>query len=353
MKAPAPDKPILSAKDSRVYRVRAPGKLILSGEHSVVYGAPALALAVAQNVVAEFTRTSDTQLSVVSHALGEFSIQLDELPKLKARLDQRFQAFQQNLIAIAELLNGPEELLFYTLAVANFQQPGRIDINSQLPTGAGMGSSAAVIAALLCLADAESGETSNQADLIQRIRYCERLQHGRGSALDASAIVSGGVTFLHKNQPQALNAAVDEHWYIWHSGQPLSSTGEVVEQVRQQFAKTDIWSDFAEVTEQFKQALLCVDAEKIVAAIRQNQHLLRQIGVVPDAVATQINQLEQAGCAAKICGAGAVQGDNAGLVLIYIPQANAADVATRIGKELSIELQPLMQSQQGVHIIYD
>ena len=334
-------------------KAQAPGKLILSGEHSVVYGAPALALAVAQSVVADFTPQftpkADAQLSIASPVFGERSLHLAELSKLKTDLDQRFQRFEQNLIAITEILHTPEELLFYTLAVAGFQRSGHIELSSQLPTGSGMGSSAAVIAALLCMAGAKTTTHADQTALIQRIRYCERLQHGRGSALDATAIVCGGVTFLEQNDWQSVPTALDSRWFVWDSGRPLSSTGETVEHVRQHFAASHIWQAFTQVTEQFKQALLSQDKRAIADLIQQNHRLLCQIGVVPTAVAARIEQLEQAGCAAKICGAGSIEGEQAGLVLVYIPQGDAQALAARLG----LDLQPLRPSQQGVHIIHD
>ena len=51
-------------------------------------------------------------------------------------------------------------------------------------------------------------------------------------------------------------------------------------------------------------------------AINENHHLLCQIGVVPKKVQDFITDLQQNGFAAKTCGAGSVNGDYAGMVMI-------------------------------------
>ncbi|MEM7589221.1 MAG: hypothetical protein AAF320_03560, partial [Myxococcota bacterium] len=44
--------------------------------------------------------------------------------------------------------------------------------------------------------------------------------------------------------------------------------------------------------------------------------LLTQLGVVPKRVAQLIAEVEQQGAAAKVCGAGAIQGHNGGMVWV-------------------------------------
>ena len=50
--------------------------------------------------------------------------------------------------------------------------------------------------------------------------------------------------------------------------------------------------------------------------IQKNHALLCQIGVVPDAIQEMIDAIEKLGAAAKICGAGALSGNAAGLLWI-------------------------------------
>jgi mevalonate kinase len=57
---------------------------------------------------------------------------------------------------------------------------------------------------------------------------------------------------------------------------------------------------------------------RLQEAIQANHHLLVSVGVVPERVQHFIKQVEEQKGAAKICGAGAVAGDNAGAVLVMM-----------------------------------
>lgn len=324
-------------------KAKAPGKLILSGEHSVVYGAPAIAVAVEQSVAASFTPYDTNSLIIHSEGLGSFKLESSELQPLVELLDQRFQSFISDQISISELLDSPGDLLFYTLAQSEFTGSGRIEIKSDIPTGAGMGSSAAVIAALSKLAEGLASFNSDLDNLFTRVRYCERLQHGRGSAIDAAAVTYGGVIKVVGGHVSSLPINLDQNWYTWSSGTPDSTTGETVAAVRQKHASSDIWDKFKAITDAFEKALKEKEPSRILEQIRCNSQLLEQIGVVPIQVEKVIREIERLGGAAKICGAGSIQGENGGQVLVYLPDLNVNDIS----RSLQICLEPLKPSYQG------
>ncbi|WP_415903115.1 mevalonate kinase [Neptuniibacter sp. QD29_5] len=327
----------------------APGKLILSGEHSVVYGAPAIAMAVTSTVTASYTPTESPKLSISSDAFGGFSKNIATFKFFSEQLDQRFNLFLQRKLAVSDVLTSPSDLLFYTLSQLGFDRAGQISIASDIPAGAGMGSSAAVIAALLKLAEAFSQQELNKQEFFKLVRYCERLQHGCGSAIDAAATTFGGVAKVQNDHVTLLPEYIGDNWFIWNSGTPKSSTGETVSAVRESFEFSTIWQHFEQVTQGFEQILPSTDDQQKLALIQENQRLLQQIGIVPQAVADVIQCIELMGGSAKVCGAGSSSGDAGGLVLIYAPKGNAAEIAN----SLNIHLQPLKISYQGAHIESD
>jgi mevalonate kinase len=329
-------------------KAQAPGKLILSGEHSVIYGAPALATAVSQSVTVSFTETAQDSLRIKASSASSNVIPLPELPTLIATLNDRYEHFLRGDCAIGQLLNSPSDLLFYTLAHAGIKCSGDILINSSIPIGAGMGSSAAVIAALWVLAKKVMAEPCTKQQVFEQVRFCERLQHGRGSAIDAAAVTFGGCVRVQREKVAQMPITLDEHWYIWNSGTPFNTTGETVAAVRAEFAQSEIWAQFSTVTEALESALLSDNRTDILQLIKANQNLLEQIGVVPAKVSNLIHQIEQCGGAAKICGAGALRGDAGGQVLIYLPNGNPESL-----ESLGLNAIPLLQQEEGATFVTD
>ncbi len=328
----------------------APGKVILSGEHAVVYGAPALAVATRCHIHARFTPHSADAVSL-SGSLLDSAYSLSSLGPLKAQLDQRFDAFSADTLAIDAVLDSPDQLIAYVLASQQFCCSGELRLHSELPTGAGMGSSAAAIAVTLVMADAlmqqQGGQPLSAEQRFTLIRYCERLQHGRGSAIDAAAVTFGGLVRVESDQVTALDCGLGEGWYRVNTGTPSISTGHCVQQVRSKFAQSAIWADFHQVTDRLQAALGQPDL--VHAAVRHNHRLLQRIGVVPTAVAGFIEAAERLGASAKISGAGAVAGDCGGQVLLYAPGLDVSPLCTAFNYPYF----PLQEDPQGARRISD
>lgn len=330
----------------------APGKIILSGEHAVVYGSPALALAVDRHMRIHYRPDRLPRLSwhtqERTHVLG-----LDKLASLRRRLDNHFERYLRGELPITRILQKPAELAFYAVDMArvlsglDVRPQGSLSIDSDIPIGAGMGSSAALIAALLKL----FGHFDDRGELIRQVRHCERLQHGRGSIIDAAAVCSGGAVRVQGEQVESLalpELGLGDGFYWLFTGTPASSTGACVDQVRRNFADSTIWGEFRDVTEAFESALM--QGESLLEPIRANHRLLTRIGVVPAPLQRLAEQVEQAGGAAKVCGAGAVSGDQGGLMLLLLPSGMTP---------AQLSLQPdwhwgvLKEDKQGVRILED
>lgn len=320
----------------------APGKLILSGEHSVVYGAPALSLALRRHTRAQFLPNDSGFLEGrISHASAAFlPFAINHLTSLKHRLDARYELFLKGELSIQQVLDHPSQLLLYTIAVsmgADVERAsGTLHLSSDLLVGSGMGSSASVIACLLSLF---APAPSDVADFVEQVRFCERLQHGRGSLIDAASVSYGGIICLRQQEVSRCNHLQLPPGCFWiYTGAPSTSTGECVEQVRKSFAHSSIWQAFAEVTDSFLEA----QPDEVPTLIQQNQRLLERIGVVPSAIQSLVRQIECSGGAAKVAGAGCVRGPHAGLLLAWLPEGTPAQLelpAHYIWGELDIEYQ--------------
>lgn len=326
---------------------RAPGKLILSGEHSVVYGAPALVVAVAHHIEIWFTPLHKTGglktafESLTSSAFYPFDILRD----FKEGLDRRFEQFMQGDLPVQKILQRPDDLAIYTLTSLlpklpvpggggplplPLPMPGQLTSRSEMPLGAGMGSSASVVAATVVLYEHLLGRSQSLNDRFQKVRFCERLQHGKGSAIDASAVVFGGMNRVQGEDISPIAISEDhslarsDGWYWVLQGTPVSTTGECVSTVRGQHGDNGVlWQEFAACTQAFEQVI--VDDADPRDVMHENQRLLSHIGVVPNAAARFASAVEAAGGAAKISGAGSVRGDHGGVMLVYMPEHAAME----------------------------
>lgn len=327
----------------------APGKVILSGEHSVVYGAPAIALAVGESIQARFSPDLSQYVVLNTSDADRFSIACDQLAVLKQRLDLRYAEFEAGDRSVDQILDAPQELLLYALSHFPNLPSGTLSTVSTLPTGAGMGSSAAAIAATLVMAEELSAEPLALEERFSLVRYCERLQHGRGSAIDAAAVTHGGLVQVKNTEVMRLDCHLGQGWYRINTGRPQVSTGECVAAVRAAYEQSTIWSEFADITGAIPAALNRPD--RLIDLLQNNHRLLQNIGVVPEPVAGFIRQLEQLGAAAKVSGAGAHQGDQGGLVLAYLPDHCSRSEVDRLCRVYDYSITSLTEDRKGARSI--
>ncbi len=297
----------------------APGKVILTGEHAVVHGGAALAMAVDRHIRAIFVEDLSESLRWKDPLSGQaFDVRSDQLAPQVARIEDRYEQWHQGKLSIQQILQDPSDLFIYTLATAIQDRPmptGDLTWRSGLPVGAGMGSSASFIAMILKLF---TDPTLATLDLMHRVHYCERLQHGKGSLIDASSVTLGGMVRVQQGSVACINPSpllADFYWIF--TGAPESSTGECVAHVSEKFAKASIWDDFAKI----ESAWLHVSDQERLELIQQNHRLLCDLGVVPKKVQALVQQIEKLGGAAKISGAGSIRGDAGGLVIAYLPKS--------------------------------
>ena len=319
---------------------RAPAKTILSGEHAVVYGQPALALAIpryarvnistidsaSSHPIFSVDSTNDNHCELLLVDLdASYLLDLSQLADFRGRCQQRHQRFVEGELPIESVLADKADLYRYALALFQEELPTaisllagcRIELYSEIAIGSGMGSSAATVSALLTAVAGLDRTSLTPEQLIELTTRCEMLQHGRSSGLDPAVCVRGGLLHFHQGQITTLAATLEPHWYLVDTGQPSCSTGNCTSQVRQQFGGDDIWFEFGKVTEQLVEALKHRSSSEIIDSLRANHRLLDRIGVVPEPVRHFIETVEQQGGAAKISGAGAISGEAGGLVLVY------------------------------------
>ena len=302
----------------------APGKLILSGEHAVVYGRPAIAMAVdrfAQAVVLPAGGAGETVAIDLQDLQQMESFTLRTLRDLKGRVLKNYRQFLEGQIGIREVLYKPIELFQYAFITIldalhlKVADGVKIQLHSNIPIGCGMGSSAATVLSVLRSIGhyfrVEFRPEWYQAYSLE----AENLQHGHASGVDTYISLHGGCARFQEGRAESLPLP-RMPLHLVNTGAPANTTGECVSRVQAQHGRSAIWNDFESVTRSMEKALLSNNLKDIQSCIRENQRLLDAIGVVPARVGELVAEVEKQGAAAKVCGAGAVSGDSAGIVMV-------------------------------------
>lgn len=223
----------------------------------------------------------------------------------------------------------------------------KIQVTSDIPIGSGMGSSAASILCVMKAASLYLKVPVSTDILYQMALEAENLQHGNSSGLDLRVSLHGGCIYV-KGMEIAQRPIPDFTIYLVNTGVPQTPTGECVSHVASYFESAELCHEFAEVTNDMDRALQQHSMAEMKEAVKANHQLLTKIGVVPARVQQFITQVEAFDSAAKICGAGAVAGDAAGIVMVLTEQE---DSLAALCRQFHYTMIPVKGESRGVHVI--
>lgn len=331
---------------------RAPAKLIISGEHAVLYNQTALAVAINRYTTTSTSWHVDEKIHFsLANLRFAKSYTLKALRKIANSLRNDYQSFLQGKHSIRAVLKKPFDLLQYSVAtildLVNVHLPNglTIAVDSNIPIGCGMGSSAAaVISSIYSLSHfLDFGFAGNE--ILVFGQQIESLQHGRSSGLDLHPVMYGG-SVLFDHGTVKSGPTPNFIMQVVNTGQATCSTGECVSKVASNFRNNDLAQRFAATTIAIADALNSNNYVAFKNGIKQNHQLLQEIGVVPGKVADFISDIEGINGAAKICGAGAINGDNGGIVLVL-----AENDITSIANKYGYNVQNIEIDRYGTRII--
>ena len=333
----------------------APGKLILSGEHAVVYGRPALAMAVNRN--AQTFVTMEGAADTVSFDLpnvqeDKASFTLRALREFHGRVQRNYGDFPAGRLSIRDVLLKPVDLFQFAYVTIldglHLKMGGGVNVrmNSNIPIGCGMGSSAATIMSVL-RGLGHYYRVEFRPEWVARYSLeVENMQHGKASGLDTYVSMHGGCVRFQGGEANELPLP-RMPLYLVNTGQPESTTGEAVAEVaRRTGAKSTLWDEFEKTANHMQKALERDSLRSFQRSIKENHRLLDEIGVVPGRVNEFVSEVEADGAAAKICGAGAIRGDAGGLVLVASKESPA-----ELCEKYDYELMTVRPDPLGVRVV--
>ena len=272
---------------------KAPGKIILFGEHAVVYGQPGIAIPVTK------VNASVHIYPTITGTPEKIHIQAPDIG-----LDADLGALPDNHpIALAVLLSidacSPISIPSFTLQVT-----------STIPMAAGMGSGAAVSTAIIQAISSFLGKALSKSELSDLTYQVEKIHHGTPSGIDNAVIAYQKPVYFLKDHPiQFLRIEQPTHWIIADTGE-TTPTHETVQAVRElYFSDEDKYGVFitkiGEISKKARQALTIGDIPELGQLMDENQVLLAKLSVSSPRLEILTQAAREAGAAgAKLSGGG-------------------------------------------------
>ncbi|XYH92297.1 mevalonate kinase [Sorangium sp. So ce1128] len=291
----------------------ASGKVILLGEHVVVYGAPALAAGIERGARARAARSSGAS------ALWLGGREHGAPPAEGEAGSDVAQAFTALLEALPDA------------------GPVRVAAESDLPPGGGLGSSAAlgvaIARAVAALARGPLGSPAEAA--FTAAAAWERVFHGNPSGIDTTAAARGGCFRFTRAHGATSLAPRDDLWLCIGSTGVPSSTRSMVDLVARLFERkpTLAESSISGISALVENAALAIEAGDAIGLGRLmdlNQMLLAGMFVSTEAIEALCKLAREAGAlGAKLTGAG---GGGSVIALLPPPPPGGAapEVADRV-----------------------
>ncbi|MFQ6094599.1 MAG: mevalonate kinase [Candidatus Bathyarchaeia archaeon] len=301
-------------------RASAPAKVILLGEHFVVYGKPAIVVAIDRRAHATARLRSDKAIYIRSNDLGVSGY----------FFDGKFEAEEGGPEAEGKLR--PVETVVRRLMNSAGTRAGvTLEITSTIPVEAGLGSSAAVAVASVAAVSSILGLDLSPDEMFNLAYDAERLIHGTPSGIDPAVSTYGGTLRYVKGKGiTRLNVNVDLQLVIGNTGIPRS-TGKLVGKVRELGNKhptilNSILESSERMVEEAVKAMKSQDLETLGELMNIDQGLLSAVGVSHCMLERLIYAARDAGAyGAKLTGAG-----GGGCMVALAPQGRVEDIVKAI-----------------------
>jgi mevalonate kinase len=269
---------------------KAPGKIILFGEHFVVYNNRAILGAIDKYAIVTSEKTNTDNI-LISSSLGQASIQKDQDVD---KVEKKFRPFFH--IAKQVILKN------------SFDKGISIKIESEIPIGAGLGSSSAC-----CVSAAASVSNlfskTDEKEILELAIQAEKTIFPNSSGADCTVSVYGGIIEYQREKGFLKIDTENEFNFLIIDSEQVHATDKVVERVKKfkeenQNIFEELCSEEERLITKALDSIKNNDLETVGKCMAQNQIYLEQIGVSNDKLLSITKEIEKITFGAKITGAG-------------------------------------------------
>jgi len=269
-------------------KASAPGKVILFGEHFVVYGVKAILCAINKRVTVTAEKIKEEKISIKSN-IGDLELELNK--------------------PISEI-NSPLKPFYYLAnkMIQNQSTGIEIKIESDIPLGAGLGSSSACcVAGAAAISKLFSEKTKEE--ILELAIEAERTIFENTSGADCTVCTYGGIIEYEKEKGFIKIKSEPNFHLIIANSNIKHSTESIVSKVKQfknedteRFSK--LCNDESKLIEDVLQLLKENNIQKLGQKVVQNQKYLETIGISNEKLKDMIKIGQESSFGTKITGAG-------------------------------------------------
>ena len=293
------------------FTAAAPGKIILFGEHSVVYGRPAIAVPVEQvraraNIIPN-PRASSGDVLIQAPDIGleaNISDLPDEHPLAKA------------------VWNVIHELGVFRLPACT------IRITSTIPVASGMGSGAAVSVAVIRALAAFLGASLTD-EIVSELAYdVERIHHGTPSGIDNTVVTYSKPVYYVRGKPIEIMELAKSFSIVIANTGIYSPTSVTVGDVRQSWQSNpefyeQLFDQMGQIASAARFLLQSGDHWKLGELMNENHSVLQQLNVS----CLELDHLVDAALDAGAVGAKLSGGGRGGNMIALVEQGSARRIS--------------------------
>jgi len=289
----------------------APGKTILFGEHAVVYGYPAIATAIGLRASCKVRESSDgnTYLSASLFPNESFKISEEKL------VPSELEAFKYIILKLSEHTKSN---------IASY-----VELSSNIPSSAGLGSSAATAVSLTKSLLVFYRQDYN-LDRVNEISFeAEKITHGTPSGIDNSISTYGGGIIYENGSISKLSSKLPTSTLLIIDSGVQRQTKKIVERIREKKKNNpqivdSIFSKITAITYDAKKHIESGNIKEVGHLMNENNELLERLGLSIPAFTEIIKILDKSEVIGrKITGAGG----GGCLVALYKDYDEAQEVA--------------------------
>ncbi len=298
----------------------APGKIILFGEHAVVYGYPAIATAIDLRAKSSVLDSSK-QISTISIP--------DLFQKKQFELNQT--PLPQELTALKFIVDS---------ILRNFELKKNFDIKiaSQIPSSVGLGSSAAVSVAMVASLSSFFGKSLNLEEINKLAHESEKIIHSFPSGIDTTISTYGGGIYYENGVIRELPFRISSAYVVIINSLIKRNTKDIVEKVKKKYEEKqnsikEIFNNIHEIVIDAEKALIDENLPEIGKLMSLNHNSLKDLDVSHEVLDKIVNVLDKNGAlGSKLTGAG-----GGGCVISLFDDFTKAKDAIKIMKEKNLQ----------------